>query len=232
MVLTSFPQFPQLPTEIRRLIWRQTWEPRAVVVCISFGVLGFAMHNALPNPNLVALPQPWPMTVTTTTKLPTSFYVNYESRHETLLYYKLLCHQPPLQSRVYFNYTLDILALPAMGFELSVWRWVRHPDLAQLKEVIIRSRTSPWPSLYTVGGEQRDHRNFSLDNTQHVRMLVPVIGRSVSDYLGGHERTTMSHIMDVCPNLTRFYIRFFSSQYSACYRDGEWIIGYVEPLEF
>ncbi|KAI1640541.1 hypothetical protein F4809DRAFT_589155 [Biscogniauxia mediterranea] len=88
-----FHRFPELPCEIRLAIWRATWTPRVVRADVE-------QING--------------RSVTVGGSLPTSGWVNRESREETLRHYELCFSIYSSPTRVYFNFDLDTL-------EINTW---------------------------------------------------------------------------------------------------------------
>ncbi|TGO32228.1 hypothetical protein BHYA_0338g00100 [Botrytis hyacinthi] len=119
--LTDFSLFPQLPLEIRRQIWRSTFESRKV--CLQSGSVCMAPPNQPRPPNYpferpakdyFIYGPPFPAAID---HLPVAF-VNRESRAETLSHYVRLfqdLHSPEKDgtnlkypATIYFNPTLDV----------------------------------------------------------------------------------------------------------------------------
>ncbi|KAI1188208.1 hypothetical protein F5B17DRAFT_281147 [Nemania serpens] len=80
-----FHLFRQLPTELRLEIWTHTWEPRIVSI--------------------------FPIVDTEPLRYPASGYVNFESRSETLRYYKRCFAYPHKSDFRLFNFRLDTLCV-------------------------------------------------------------------------------------------------------------------------
>ncbi|KAI1113672.1 hypothetical protein F5Y14DRAFT_451864 [Nemania sp. NC0429] len=88
----GFPRFGELPTELRLEIWAHTWSPRAISLT-PINRKDFRSSGAK-------------------NRLPTSAYVNSESRFETLRHYKRWFAQPDKPGFHWFNYRLDTLYMP------------------------------------------------------------------------------------------------------------------------
>ncbi|KAI1454085.1 hypothetical protein F4805DRAFT_441136 [Annulohypoxylon moriforme] len=175
---SKFPQFRRLPTELRLQIWRETWEHRDVKLARRSG-LWTVWDRTVPN-NLgivhvhhLATRQHWNVHqhgrdwcgysmipgrfvthTRSTTRPPTSLWVNRESRGETLRHFELAfalpdrCPYTGIQDQsskhfgshtfAYFNFDLDKLVFPlhrqlADAFsqlDLSRLRRVSIPELA------------------------------------------------------------------------------------------------------
>ncbi|KAI1738467.1 hypothetical protein F4680DRAFT_180364 [Xylaria scruposa] len=83
----QFHPFGELPIELRLKIWVHTWEPRTVTLFPANGVYSLRRTDKIP--------------------LPTSAYVNTESRGETLRHYKC-CF---VGDSRWFNFRLDTLCI-------------------------------------------------------------------------------------------------------------------------
>ncbi|KAI1170350.1 hypothetical protein F4777DRAFT_592001 [Nemania sp. FL0916] len=113
--LQVFHHFGQLPTELRLMIWVQSWTPRTVTIYPTG-------HRQFSYPRGKVL-------------LPASGYVNTESRGETLRHYKRsFAYQNDTDAPCWFNFELDTLCVacrPLCFSDLNV------SDLRQLQRLII-----------------------------------------------------------------------------------------------
>ncbi|KAJ8120988.1 hypothetical protein ONZ43_g2450 [Nemania bipapillata] len=115
-----FHLFGQLPAELRLEIWTHTWQPRTVVLCP-------VSNTDLLCPN-------------DENRLPASGYVNWESRSETLRYYKP-CFAVRENSKFrWFNHRLDTLCLAQHWYHewyLDEFRFSNADDLRQVRRLIL-----------------------------------------------------------------------------------------------
>ncbi|KAF2963866.1 hypothetical protein GQX73_g9702 [Xylaria multiplex] len=109
----EFHLFGQLPTELRLQIWAYTWEPRTV--------------------SLYAIDRDHFLRPGGKNLLPASAYVNYESRKETLRYYKRCFAHPDKSDFRWFNFRLDTLCLAANLPFLNI----DPNDLKQVQRLIV-----------------------------------------------------------------------------------------------
>ncbi|GAW27139.1 putative cyclin-like f-box protein [Rosellinia necatrix] len=110
----AFRLFQQLPAELRLQIWVCTWEPRTVSLFPStddgYDKLSFLRPGSK-------------------NRLPTSAYVNSESRSEALRYYKRCFANRDKTDFRWFNFRLDTLCLASNPWALDML------DLGELRQV-------------------------------------------------------------------------------------------------
>ncbi len=122
-MLTTFP-FTKLPAEIRLQVWRSTWTGRIVNIRTRIPLARSAEQGGIK-----ALGE---LESYTPTQLPSTFFINSESRRETLRYYKLVFQIRKGESRIYFHQDVDIPCI--MSWELG--KFPNCVDLAETKELI------------------------------------------------------------------------------------------------
>ncbi|KAF4636701.1 hypothetical protein G7Y89_g1396 [Cudoniella acicularis] len=110
-----FERFPELPTEIRLKIWREAAEPRIVEICQDLDSYAKeAKERGEEEPNVDDAP------FYSSTKIPSIFRVNQESRSVALQEYPLSFPNGEHPARIYFNPGVDTLYFPAWCFERSI----------------------------------------------------------------------------------------------------------------
>ncbi len=194
---TSFPLFSRLPPEIRRLIWRRSWKTRVVVILRgepeesrhdlheticpreqfvhqSYDEL-FRARRGLSTPGING------QTATYThTSLPVSLFVNRESRNETLFHYSLAFRLPHGESRVYFNFAVDIPAV--MKHHMNILQW--SADVDKVEALVIMG--SPMVGItYTI--------NYTGGKAEEVPSLLESVGVSTKE------------LTSTCPNIKRLH---------------------------
>ncbi|KAI2637639.1 hypothetical protein GGS26DRAFT_544522 [Hypomontagnella submonticulosa] len=157
-----FPQFSKLPPELRRKIWRETWEHRRVNVIRGSGGISLKVisgssysvdHKAVRVKHLRRTQQDWgiaensyedlimPYDIVTDTRSkqppPLSLWVNQESRNETLMRFKVAFGLPGAKSTVLFNFDLDMLVFPlhnplSSAFSVLDLRRLRYLTIPEL----------------------------------------------------------------------------------------------------
>ena len=153
----TFRCFPSLPPELRRIVWRHTWRPRAVE--LSRVIVGArpseedlerwaqhilnqvwcdtqVLHGVSCNRYQESFSGYTPVKTitTTTTKPPISLLINSESRAETLRHYRLAFASLGSESRVYFNFALDWLVLRS---HVNPFLVASLSDLQKLENVLL-----------------------------------------------------------------------------------------------
>ncbi|KAI1202099.1 hypothetical protein F5X97DRAFT_253134 [Nemania serpens] len=133
----AFHLFGQLPTELRLEIWAHTWHPRTVSI-------GLIDYDETPPPR-------------EKNPLPASGYVNFESRSETLRYYKRSFARPGTSDFRWFNFRLDTLWVtdplgPEGMFEFVDFGQVERLSIPQPHDSVAEATTpcpSSWPKPVT-----------------------------------------------------------------------------------
>ncbi len=187
-MFASFALFVQLPSEIRRMIWRYTWEPRVVVIrrgesgkgSILSQIQYFAGQCRAEQANA----RNWHLIGVTTythTQVPSSFFVDYESRDETLRHYKLAFKLPLGRSQVYFRFGVDVPATPRH----NVLHWRRSENISQVEDLVIMDLEI-------------------IDNYSHQIKFVDGKAEDIA-HIGRIAGTDTETLMEDCPNLKRLH---------------------------
>ncbi|KAK8024137.1 hypothetical protein PG993_012203 [Apiospora rasikravindrae] len=160
----AFPQFSRLPPELRRLIWQHTWEHR--VVTISRRIVAF--KRGIPDPTRSEDPH-------YEAEPPVSLFVNFESRHETLLHFQTAFALDGNDAKIYFNPSLDSLNLPrhhplGLCFEIN--------DLQKLTSITVPELFPALPSFKKFAGPWDFHLYPAVKNAQ----IPPVVDGTVAHY--------------------------------------------------
>ncbi len=183
--------FHSLSAEIRCMIWKHTWEPRGVVIrricdlCEPVCPHDCSPYNWHDNRPILNLKNVWkaacPNATTnrtfTKSKMPVSLLVNRESRSETQLHYKLAFKLPQGESRVYFNFALDVPIV--LQDDLPIWRLETGGDFAGLHNlVILKDREQsgmPWLSFPILGTSSDTQAQSSMTSRQSHWRVVDLI---------------------------------------------------------
>ncbi len=141
-----FP-FRKLPAELRLMLWRFTWTDRVVIIQLG------KMENHTPckdvfytevnqgkdivfNDTLGKIHEDFNRDIIHThAKLPPTFFVDRESRYETLKFYKLVFQLPGRESRIYFRRGAD---LPCLNWH-DLWNFKDCPEMAEIEELMVIS---------------------------------------------------------------------------------------------
>ncbi|KAI1823735.1 hypothetical protein F4861DRAFT_549488 [Xylaria intraflava] len=116
-----FHHFGRLPSELRLKIWVHSWEPKTITIFPSN--TGHFILRRTPNKKDI-------------NRLPSSAYVNAESRSETLRYYKRCFAQRDKSDFRWFNFRLDTLCV-AGDCHLKKLRFLDPNDLKKVQRLIV-----------------------------------------------------------------------------------------------
>ncbi len=123
--------------------------------------------------------------VHTHTQLPSTFFVNYESRYETLKYYKLAFQSDNLESRIYFRHGNDIPCIP--GYNLT--RYTDCADFAEAKEFMVMGQ-------------------FGISKTEYKFYMPQIIQqKSYKGRLQAITHLEPEALMEACPKVDWLYWR-------------------------
>ncbi len=108
-------------------------------------------------------------------QLPSTFFINRESRCETLRYYKLGFQRDAYESRIYFRQGADIPCLPWYDLE----EFQDCAELADTKELMLMTRTYVGSSnereVFRIGEMEKETRDrFRAMTGLHVRKVLEV----------------------------------------------------------
>ncbi|KAF4636627.1 hypothetical protein G7Y89_g1458 [Cudoniella acicularis] len=152
----KFRKFTELAPEIRCLILKYIWEPRKVEI--------YPRAHKVPNDNRADLSSD---TYHSGAQPPVTLWINRESRHETLRYYKLSFAAPKKEALVYFNPQIDTVYIRSADilrstdfsniFPKEDLRNIRHLDITWLH---INSLMFTWNSTKTTFGIDCSFKNF------------------------------------------------------------------------
>jgi hypothetical protein len=149
----AFPKFLELPTELRRQIWRAAFPPSRVIELID----GPGRTGRLRAQQLVT---PW----ITPARPPPILYVCRESRDEALRYYQLAFGRNGFEPRIYIDFTREIVYFGRgtrgdgtvdvddfmRDFEKVRYMAVTFNSMAQLLDVTVGRRFTGLKEIYLV----------------------------------------------------------------------------------
>lgn len=185
----------KLPLELQGMLWRFTWTDRVVIIQVG----------KLENPIQTWLKDETPETrfraeaeqiefqdafhpnvkgfkkdiIHTPAQLPSTLFVNRESRHETLRHYRLAFQLPGYESRIYFHPGMDIPCLARHNLS----NFQGCVDLAEVDELMVMSARWCHPLgdfIFQIPKVDEDWskkwmHNFTGLNPNHVVAVCPKV---------------------------------------------------------
>jgi hypothetical protein len=161
--------FTTLPAELRVKIYKMTWEPRRVTLVRSWlagqdDLREYQFRARTSDAYIYEFFDEDQVTTTTTStaQLPVTFWINKESRYETLRHYEIAFACPKNgNSTVYFNFAIDELEIRGHGALKSI---ITADDLAKVKALIVpMGHKAARASYNTLDTLRVTHRVDNLD---------------------------------------------------------------------
>ncbi|KAH8757629.1 hypothetical protein F5883DRAFT_683635 [Diaporthe sp. PMI_573] len=161
--------FTTLPAELRVKIYKMTWEPRRVTLVRSWlagqdDLREYQFRARTSDAYIYEFFDEDQVTTTTTStaQLPVTFWINKESRYETLRHYEIAFACPKNgNSTVYFNFAIDELEIRGHGALKSI---ITAEDLAKVKALIVpMGHKAARASYNTLDTLRVTHRVDNLD---------------------------------------------------------------------